>query len=980
MLKNLVLWLALALWACAPALPKPPGAAPPACSAADLATCERAMLTASDADLPALLRAYSDAAGAPSWLDLWRTMRSGVRKPLLLAAGTNPAPAGFDRAALPPAPRGVARERLLARLGAGAGRRLLAIVHDSTVTLVFPDDALATTELALTPMVRGSREHLAEDAALAALVDTCVSTAARFDYLHAAAAAEQLLASVQRAEGLPESRLRALRALALLSSADLLPDDAHLPSPSVERASSAYAGLMLAQLASEPAATWARYRALVAHDVGPARATLLDAMFAQDRCSAPMAPPIEGIGDVLFAPQLARALDASSAPGSAAATGKLALADWLRRYDRLTQLVEQSKSAWAHLGDLLLERGELAGLGPTGTQGHARVTKLALAHLHALDALVRAYPSRYSALSTVAWAQSADARVRSAIAELVEHSVRAKIAGADGLPAIYEAALTAFAVSRSSPPPANAALLGALRDALAAKLAGRFGARLGWESASLHAAQGVLAWLLGEPAAIDQASTRISAALAPQPDQPLPELARLVDSAARYAPLAVEHQLDATVANTNLFPAERRAARDALAAAIADLHPAGPQTPPEKELAHRLAQLGDDLVAAMATELGQDHGRRCHGDRVIGENHPLRDSFNRLRKERRRLLEATAFHDGRGPWVTRARVLSLLLSDVLDIADREGDRAHFTIEPERAAALMDAGLRGWLSPTVADVVEGGYLLLRAALGGDPAASIPIVQRGGRALAALSQLLEQPDQGVRLLATLAELLSSFDPSSHSDPVGWLVARAASAYDRHDVARGDLMLSVLLAIRRVQERPIDAAALQLAEHRKRDVLSRCCSSKSGANDAPGALAVVARRVAAHACPRVDVEPVLAVRQALFDYATGDRQAARTALRRVLDGAEHDGLVIPKRVIRLRQRKGHAQFHVEQAISLGRDMLPGSSSLSFGLTSASGDLLGGTLDSGFADPDSDEARDEAARYYAHTATVLAVLDWLD
>ena len=70
-----------------------------------------------------------------------------------------------------------------------------------------------------------------------------------------------------------------------------------------------------------------------------------------------MAPPMDGPRDLLFAPLLASALERDLDDKAKASTvGKLAAAPWLARYERLTLLVQQTRTGWARVPTLLRER------------------------------------------------------------------------------------------------------------------------------------------------------------------------------------------------------------------------------------------------------------------------------------------------------------------------------------------------------------------------------------------------------------------------------------------------------------------------------------------------------------------------------------------------------------------------------------------------------------------------------------------------
>jgi hypothetical protein len=147
---------------------------------------------------------------------------------------------------------------------------------------------------------------------------------------------------------------------------------------------------------------WTLRRSAIAPHLSADRLALLDERFRPERqCPQSLVPPMEGPADLLFASQLAAALETTPAKvraGRPVGSGKLSLDEWLSRYQAMVRLVDSTHTTWAYLSSLLYQRGELHGLSAKATTSYRRVTELGLQHLQAMLALAAQHPDRFRAM------------------------------------------------------------------------------------------------------------------------------------------------------------------------------------------------------------------------------------------------------------------------------------------------------------------------------------------------------------------------------------------------------------------------------------------------------------------------------------------------------------------------------------------------------------------------------------------------------
>ena len=173
--------------------------------------------------------------------------------------------------------------------------------------------------------------------------------------------------------------------------------------------------------------------------------------------------------------------------------------------------------------------------------------------------------------------------------------------------------------------------------------------------------------------------------------------------------------------------------------------------------------------------------------------------------------------------------------------------------------------------------------------------------------------------------------------------------------------------MIALARAQKRPVYLALLLYGQQAHQ------------AGD-PQALASAMRSAVKTSCTPPDPTAVIATRQASFDFRQGRRRQARAALEQVLSKAEKRGLVVPRQRYELRQHSGTKVFNLEQSMSLGGHLLKGTGKLQVGLGYQAVEDADLALQVSFADPHSSDSAAEAARYYAHAASLLAVYHFVE
>ncbi|MEP7124392.1 MAG: hypothetical protein ABJE95_25920 [Byssovorax sp.] len=1043
---------ALILGALLPACGGAPPAPPPKvtshalCDGAHLDACERRLVAPESANLHAIALDYAaaraDRDGADPWAAVFRELDRGPHPAAAIVADRGAAidaaklgeAARVVVAAALPKPAALDEEALLIALADAAGYRHVIRIHASpaAVLQLFPRDPLAPFASGLAPVVRddAALAHLGDDVALAAAIDEAFAAAGAFRYVDAARAADRIEALLASRDPLAETSLRARYARQLLGNAGILLDAADpgdprpaatIPeAPAPARHDTPYGDLLRVHLATSASLEWDRRGATILAAIAEDRRADFASLWTTPRgCDADRGPPpMEGRRDLVFAHRLSGALirdDASLKRG--AAGGFLPLPAWLARYRTLVQLVDDARVGWSYAPTILLQRGEAFGLDPAGSELYRRVTALGKAHLDATRALEQSAPTRYRALSQIAFAASPgvlfDDRLREPLIQLTAATVKDRLAAAHDPSAIFAGVLTGAFAGVSYPPAVQEAHFAALQGAFTAKLQGDLHHTTGWSTAGLHALDAAYRIVADQKPKLDVASAEIARALA-DPALPYPALGALAVAAAQYAALAATHRLDPDLHPVARFPADRRAARDTLRAALAGL--GAPGEAPNNVL-DDVTDLADGLVATLSTAIGErptepeatpKPGKTKRGSRIatataapaasvcaskatVVLTPATRRALARLGDVRLRIVGHPRFKQGDGLWVRRVRLLVTVLSDAMDIALKDDKRLAFTIAPEAAEKAAADALREWDDRPAADLVAGAYALAREVATADTKERF--LTRSGRpvqrVLTGLATLFRgdpggASGAGVALLDAFARLGVGADPGKGLDAM--LVSYASAFYAGGRADQGDLALLGAMAVAALTQGPPSPEAIALAaQHRSRITwalrfLAELHATSRHLAPDPTVYEGEMRAATDDACQLPAAEGTLAVARAVHDFAAGRRSEARAALDAFLDHAEAEGLRVPRMAYRYEEKTATKVFALTLEVSYGAGMLQGSNTFQLGLGIRSPGDPEGSLTAALAPPDSAKSDEEAARYYVHAAALAAVYHLLE
>lgn len=1038
---------AVALVALVSACSGAPPASPPKlaahalCEGAHLDACERRLVDADADDLHAVavdyVAARAERDSADPWATVFRELDRGPHPAAAIVGDPHAATAAaklgeaarFVAAPTLPRPALLDEDALLVALAGAAGYRHVIHVRgpSAAITQLFPRDPLAPFLGGLPPRVRddAALAHLGDDVALAAAIDEAFEAAGAFRYVDAARAADRLESLLLPRDPLAETSLRARYARQLLGNAGLVLDagdqrDDHAAPPPIAEApapaptDTPYGDQLRVHLATSARAEWARRGSTILAAIADDRRDDVAALEgAPTECSAERRPPpMEGLRDLVFAHRLAGALvhdEATSKRG--AAGGFLPLPAWLTRYEALVDLVEKAHVGWSYVPTILLQRGDAFGLDPAGSTTYRRVTALGNAHLDATRALEQSAPTRYRALSQVAFAVSPgvifDDRLREPLIRLTEATVKDKLAAASDPAGIFAGVLTGAFAGLSYPPAVQEAHFVALQGAFAAKLQGDLHRSTGWSTAGLYALDAAYRLVADQRPKLDVSAAEIARALH-DPALPYPALGALATAAAQYAALAAAHKLDPDLHPVARFPPERRAARETLRAALAGL--GAPGEAPNNVL-DDVTDLADGLVATLTAAIGEKAAEpstttkpvktkggakvaaatTCATKAGVVLTPATRRALARLGDVRLRILGHPRFKQGDGLWVRRARLLVTVLSDAMDVALKDDKRLVFTLPEGAAEKSATDALREWDDRPAADVVAGVYALAREVATADTkerflARSGRPVQRVLTGVAALFR--GEPGgatgAGVALLDAFARL--GVGPDSGKTLDAMLVSYASAFYAGGRADQGDLALLGAMAVAALTQAPPSPEAIALAAQHKsritwalRFLAELTATSRNAAPD-PAAYAGAMRAATDDACQLPAAEGTLAVAGAVHDFAAGRRSEARAALDHFLDAAESGGLRVPRMAYRYEEKTATKVFALTLEVSYGAGMLQGSNTFQLGLGIRSRGEPEGALTAALAPDDGAKSDEESARYYVHAAALAAVYHLLD
>ena len=1038
--------LILAAGSCvAPPPPKTKATSDVRCDKAALATCEGAIAAAAreERDLTALLDAYvaarAELDAADRWASLWRDAKSepkarGAKSVVLreqLGSDTPSPQVSARKGAVEirtgplPRPASIDASALLAAMGTSLGwETIVRVPADAkTWTEIFPNDPLRPFMAGLPPVVQDifSRDPegiLDLDLEIAQAVRRAAEHAASFRYVDAAGEAERLSNLLERRSAASERKpshpseeaepvLRGRYLLTLLESAGIALEppagtwispypnarSSGPPGPDTLRDGTPYGHLLRVRAAEDDGATWKVVGDAILAAVPEGKREGIRALFGpQEACVAVPPPSFHGPDDLAFAYTMSRALTPSLSLDTTR-NNLLPLAAWLPRYDAFVRTVDEARTTWTHAFALTQQRGELSGISLAQTPTYRRASTLVSAHLAALSQLHQAHPDRMRSMSVVTLAYApglvSDATLRDALVDLLRRTIEDRLARAKDASEVFEAAFTGALAATAYPAAIQSAFYTGLVGAFRKKLDGDLARQSGWGVAGLFTADVLVRMLLGERPDLDAAAARIGQALA-DPSVARRPLARLAASVARYLALGSAGKLDPDAADPARFPADRKAARDALWEAIAGLGDGAEPMP--AGLLDDVVTLGDQTITALARILlDKPAGAepKCGGGAKGGPSPATRRVLARIGDVRRRILASPAYAKGDGATIRRARLVVTILSDAIDVASPRKNKAApfaFVIPAADADRAVSAGLAAWDERAFADAITSIYGLVRTYLA-EPKASSIDATRVKSLLSALAAIFRDESAGtpVGLLDALARAAAVETTQGGLDALLVSLSGTLRAQGKQDQADFCLLGGVLVSI--ATDKPPPDAAITAASSGASELgwalrfAREVFRARHGEPPRASEYAEGMRGAVTRACEDPGAaDAVVSVMEAMQLATTGDRAKAREKLDAFLAKAESSGLVMPRMSYRYDEKTVSKVFNVSFDVSFGAGLLEGSSTFQMGLGVRSPGKPEGSFVARLAPIAGPERDTEAARYYVHAAAVAAAYHFLD
>ncbi|MDI1479124.1 hypothetical protein [Polyangium sp. y55x31] len=1035
--------LLLAAGSCvAPPPPKTTSTSEVRCDKAALSTCEGAIAAAAweERDPTALLDAYAAARAerdaGDRWASLWRAAKSepkarGAKSVVLREHEDGHAPKVSERKGgveirTAPLPRleSIDEALLIAAMGTSLGWETIARVRGDAgmVAEIFLNDPLRPFMGGLPPVVkdvlaRDSEAVIEIDLNIARAVRRAAEHAASFRYVDAAGEAERLYALLDRRNGLSprppshpseeaEPVLRGRYLLTLLESAGIALEpppgtwvspypnarSSGPPGPDTLRDGTPYGHLLRVRAADDDGVTWKVLGDSILAAVPEGKREGIRALFGpREACVAVPPPSFQGPDDLVFAYPMGRALTPSLTLDTTR-KNLLPLAEWLPRYDAFVRTVDDARTTWAHAFALTQQRGELSGISLAQTPSYRRVSTLVSAHLAALVQLHQAHPDRMRSMSVVTLAYApgliADASLRDALVDLLRRTIEDRIGRAKDASEVFEAVFTGVMAAMVYPAAIQSALYAGLLGAFRKKIDGDLARQSGWGVAGLFAADALVRTLLGDRPDLDAAAARIGQALA-DPSVARRPLARLAASVARYLALGSAGKLDPEAADAARFPADRKAAREALREAIAGLGDGAEPMP--AGLLEDVVTLGDQTITALATVLlDKPSGSepKCGGAKS-GPSPAARRVLARLGDVRRRILASPSYAKGDGATIRRARFVVTILSDAIDLASPRKSKAApfaFVIPAADVVRAVQAGLAEWDERAFADATTSIYGLVRTYLAEPKAASID-ASRVKSLLTALAAIFHDERAGmtVGLLDELARAAAVENTQGGLDALLVSLSSTLRAQGKRDQADLCLLGGVLVSV--ATDRPPHDAAIASASGGASELgwalrfAREVFRARHGEPPRPGEYAEGMRGAVSRACEDpAAADAVVSVMDAIKLANTGDRTKARENLDAFLAMAESSGLVMPRMAYRYEEKTVSKVLNVSFGVSFGAGLLESSSTFQIGLGMRSPGKPEGSFVAHLAPIAGPERDTEAARYYVHAAAIDAAYHFLD
>lgn len=1023
-----------------------------ACTAENLAACEE-VLTQTIAlgdDLRPIATAYAEARAARDEDAFAAAVRDARAKsaPALLALGASSKQAGKDAAGALPvftlapisAVGAAKREELLLAVAEAAGLDYLAVEEpDGSVTRVWGRDPLAPWMAGLTPVARGgARADVARDAAIERALRGAFAASQEMDYVAAAAAVDELERLIASAPPFDAETLRARVALSAIGLGaprpigEETPEAPEEPAPRADE--TAYYDLLRVKTDRTSAGAYkARRERLLAAAPEAVRPLYDRAWGTQDPTCAVLSPPaFEHRRDLGFLFLLSSALLPA---GARDPQGRLPLSEWYPRYEKALALVEREKLEFWGVSNLVAERGGASSITPSGTEAYRKVTAIALKHGRALAALAKAQPGRVGLgqlgffLSPAAYQ---DPALGAEMGELARMSAQGSLAGSTQAADILMAAFVGVVVSTNMPGPLQSEHLTALAGAFTEKLKTDISKQTGWWAAAAYGADFAYRAMTGLNPGAKGTVAEIARALETDPKIEQPSLAALTSALSRYAALAAEDSLGSPFVESDKTPLPgRAAARASMQKALRGLAEGGE---PDAQALADLAELTDNAVATAAYRVAGglreestngakpaatkpsaskkgDKPAICSEPEETPADPKIVRSLGKLADLRKKVLSNKALRDGTDTFSKRARLVALLISDGIDVAQAESapkkkktaakaDKStlepdkltSFTVERARAGKILAEALESYgLEAQWATGAASAYLLGRGFLAEGTA------HFGGAGRADMLALVNtaslffgEGKDRMRVGELLVGLAKAYTSPAPGSRLPGFLSAAKSLYEQGEVSQADMILVASVLVSALEKEPPSSEAVALAEAKGRPLawlLSFMQSSlpdkqpdgaPRGAQPAPKSFKEGLARFVASECAVASSAAIADVAEYVRRFKAGDRDAARLGLDELL-AKEERKLVVPHVSYVFRQQSDSRIVNVALDIDLAAPFVTGEGGFNVGMGFQTVHDDSFTLDASVSSQDDRRTRNGTARYYVHALATTAVYHFL-
>jgi hypothetical protein len=896
---------------------------------------------------------------------------------------------------------------------------VLAVIEpDSSVTRYYGRDPIRTFAGGALPYATSAvaPDWQTEKAVEEALRET-LAAASKFDYVAAARAVDKLEQASRELAPWELSKLRANMALAAVNLSRVSLTDDSTPTqpnePWPNKAGSPYYELLrFSGEAKHTEGSDERVRAAVQSLGGGPNGAWFERRY---RVEAKGCPPTEALtftkpADVGLAHFLPTLL---AREGSRERAGKLPLADWDKSYGALVELSEREGLAFYTLPVLLSERGGFVGMKRSGVAAHRRVTELAKKHIEALQRLAQEMPGRVS-VNQLSFVGSPGAFLDPVLAPelkaLAERSSSDSVAEAKDASELLRVAMMGGLISMNMPPVVREGYVGSLASSYVARLRGDLSSEVGFWAAGAHTVELLYRAFSGYAADPQASLAAITRALEQDPNLPEAGLASLAAALFRYGVLAQTGSLGAIHLEQKDAPLPgRKEARAALIRAISKLHS---QAPADPTAVAELAGFVDNVAAAVAYSLHKTFTAPPAAD-VCADDAPadpkLQRALAKLRDQRKAVLSHASL-SGEGGWAVRARLLTILLSDAIDIAAASQQpapkgkakpkattassfdpdtltkffvsEADARVTTERALATFD------LSPFVGPAAGAFQRLVRGYFEsgtgyfrGKGQADVALLFNGVGSLWG-------PETSV-LAGLMVDFARAWGAGSAvPSSISRFTQVAEDLYKQGKKTEADLVLVASTVAGAMNDEGVPEEAIASSRKYQGEaawLLDFMRYSRGRVKVAPGASGPLAfeqdlKRLASDQCANVSVETVSGVLGALQQLKSGDRGGARLALDRMLTNSDPLRFNVPHVSYVFQHASGHRASNIALSLDLASPLVLNGSGFNVGSGFSSIEEDKFELDVTVESADSKPARDGSARYFVQANALLAVLHFMD